>query len=188
MEIPEPWATALIEAGITDPRNASRPSWQELRRRTGIHPSTLTAMAYGMRATKQENIDKVAEAIRVPPQQVAEWVGRARTVREPYAPPAEANLLDRDERQAVDRIIALLAKTKMEGAGDVKKKSGVGGGSAEQVPPASTDADDGTNVLISEDADDLADSERSSAYPLPQATSGIGIHQRQGHHDPTDEA
>jgi len=104
----------MVDAGITDPRNGLRPSWQEMTRRTGIHTTTLSRVAKGERRTRQEVVDRVAEELRLPPQTVNGWLGRTRTVGRPYVPPAEASLLSQEERDAVDRIIVLLALSKRE--------------------------------------------------------------------------
>lgn len=109
-DIPEPWRQALIDAGVTDPRNASRPSLSELARRVGAHTSTISAMVTGSRETKQGTIDAVAEALRIDPRVVAEWVGRARVVREPFVPHEAASLLDHDERDAINRLIGLMTR------------------------------------------------------------------------------
>lgn len=114
-DIPQPWEQALIEAGFTDPRNASRASWNALSRAVQVHTSTLTAMAYGTRDTGQEVVDAVAKALKVDSRTVNQWVGRARTERDPYVPPVEANLLTREERVAVNRIISLFAESKKRG-------------------------------------------------------------------------
>lgn len=117
-DIQEPWASALCDAGYTDPRSAERASWSALGRAIGVHTSTLSAMAQGTRDTSQEILDKVAAALRIDPRRVAEWVGVARSERAPYVPPSDAHLLDRDERDAVDRLITLLAKSKKRGQSD----------------------------------------------------------------------
>lgn len=115
--IPEPWASAMLAAGFTDRRGGNRPSWRALAERTKTHPSTLSAMASGTRETGSDVIARVAEALRVDVRTVSEWVGQARAVRAPYQPPQDANLLDDQEREAVDRLISLLARSKKRGSG-----------------------------------------------------------------------
>lgn len=109
------WDVALIAAGFTDGRGSSRASWSALARAVGVHTSTLTAMRDGKKDTDQATVDAVAERLRLDPRTVAGWVGRARTERRPYQPPADANLLSSEERDAVDRLIELLARAKKRG-------------------------------------------------------------------------
>jgi hypothetical protein len=112
---PNGWDEALIAAGFTDRRSGKGPSWTALAEAIGKHPSTLTAMRDGTRKTDQATIDAVAKALRLDPRLIAKWAGRARSETDPYVPPSEANLLDRDERDAVDRLISLLVRPRMTG-------------------------------------------------------------------------
>jgi hypothetical protein len=112
---PNGWDEALIAAGFTDRRSGKGPSWTALAEAIGKHPSTLTAMRDGTRKTDQATIDAVAKALHLDPRLIAKWAGRARSETDPYVPPSEANLLDRDERDAVDRLISLLVRPRMTG-------------------------------------------------------------------------
>ena len=113
MSTPQDWGSALIAAGFTDRRGKERsPSWRALAESIGVHASTLTAMRDGTRDTDQATVDAVAQALHLDVLIVSEWVGRARTERAPYQAPHEANLLDQDERAAVDKLIHLLARSK----------------------------------------------------------------------------
>lgn len=122
----------MIESGCTDPRNATRPSLRQLAERMGVSTSTASAMVYGTRVTDVANVDAAAEALRLDPLTVTEWVDRVRTVKAPYQPPSVANLLGQDERDAVDQLIRLLARSKTrEGETDAhsaeaRKKSSAG--------------------------------------------------------------
>lgn len=142
-EVPEPWAAAMIAAGMTDPRSSTKPSWSALGRTVGSHASTLIAMADGSRATSQELVDSVADVLHIDRRSVAQWVGRARTVRDPYRPPSDVHLLDRDERDAVSRLIVLMARSKKEvhdgTAAEAQKSTNDGGGPTvgDDDPPAS---------------------------------------------------
>ena len=108
------WDAALIAAGFTDRRSAKGgASWTALAQAVGVHTSTLTAMRDGTRDTDGATIEKVADALRMDVREVTRWVGKSRSESEPYTPPKAANLLDKHEREAVDRIIELLAKSKV---------------------------------------------------------------------------
>lgn len=104
-DVPEPWASAMIRAGVTDPRNDKRPSMNQLAQLTGVHTSTITSMVWGERDTDQGTLDRVAEVLRIKPSLVAEWAGRARDEETPYEPPAVASLMTQDQRNIVDSVI-----------------------------------------------------------------------------------
>lgn len=69
-------------------------------------------MRDGTRETSQATVDAVAAALKMDPRTVAEWVGRARSERNPFKPHGDANLLTGEERKAVNQLIQLLAKPK----------------------------------------------------------------------------
>ena len=140
---PGDWESALISAGYVDGRGANRASWRRLAQEVGVHQTTLKYMRTGERDTDQATVDAVAGALRLDPRTVAEWVGRARSERAPYVPPSDAHLLDREEREAVNRLITLLAKPKKRGSGDA------GNAEAQKTPnpaPAPGDAPDMLDV------------------------------------------
>lgn len=77
-------------------------------------------MAAGSKHTDQATVDKVADALGVDPRLVSEWVGRKRTERRPYEVPSQVHLLSHEEREAVTRIILLLAASKTTGRGETE--------------------------------------------------------------------
>lgn len=110
--VPEPWAAAFVAVGATDRRTGpgeAAPSFQALASLSGIHATTLAAMAYGTRRTSSKTIAAVAEALKLDVRVVAGWLGLKRDVREPYIPPAAANMLDRRQRAALDELIKAIA-------------------------------------------------------------------------------
>lgn len=121
MSTPNGWDEALVAAGFIDRRSGKGPSWTALAEAIGKHPSTLTAMKEGTRRTDQATIDAVAEALHLDSRLIAKWAGRARSEREPYKPPSEANLLDKDERDVINRMIALLVRPRMEEVSDGRR-------------------------------------------------------------------
>lgn len=116
--IPEPWASAMKKQNLVDGRSGDRPSWSALARTAGVHTSTVIAMAEGKRETETDVLQKVAKALRIDVRTVSKWAGQARSVRAPYSPPADANLLDSEERDTIDRLIRLLAKGKKRNTED----------------------------------------------------------------------
>lgn len=113
-EVPEPWATAMRDAGVVDKRWGN-PSWSELARRVGVHTSTLTNMVDGKHRTRVEAIAKVATELRKDPAEISAWIGAGTTVGEPYAPPAESRLLSDAEKSALDVLIKAMAASKTGG-------------------------------------------------------------------------
>lgn len=120
-DVPEPWASRMMRAGLTDPRNG-RPSMTKLAEAAGTHPSTVGAMMYGTRKTSQDVIDRVAAALwpgvadaARRRREVREWVGQALETASPFEPHPDADLLTMKERQAVNELIRLLAASKRQG-------------------------------------------------------------------------
>lgn len=104
-EAPEPWASAMIQAGATDPRNKTRPSMRALAEMAGTDTSTVTALIFGDRTTELHVIEQVAASLGLDVNLVTEWAGRSRTVTEPYIPPKSADLMSRRQRRAMDELI-----------------------------------------------------------------------------------
>jgi len=137
-DIPEPWATALVEAGFTDGRfTEPRPSLRKLAEHAGVGTSTISNMIYSKRRTEQDTIDRVAEALRADPILIAQWAGRERSEREPYRPHPDANLLDEQERRAINEVIGLLTKGRSDG-----QKMRAGDGEATGAIPVPSPVDD----------------------------------------------
>ena len=108
-----PWASALRRANLVDPRHG-RPSWSALARAVGRHTSTITAMVRGERKTEYEAIKAVAEALRVSPQDVADWIAIEQYDPSKYELPRD----DFDERWEQVKQSALYEALKSLGAVD----------------------------------------------------------------------
>lgn len=111
---PEPWATAMMEQGMS---NRGLPSMNQLAKRSGVVVETVRQMIFGGRVPEVETVQAVANALRVDVRTVSKWVSQARSVREPWTPPAEAHLLTRKERDALDRLIRVMAERQGESDG-----------------------------------------------------------------------
>lgn len=124
-DVPEPWATAMITAGITDPRYTDpRPSMSQLAQRIGVHTSTVSSMVFGERATDQATIEATARTLRLSASTVAEWVGRAEA--NPYTPPSTASLMTTDQRNLIDGIIRQFTREAARGQDRPQETAGVG--------------------------------------------------------------
>lgn len=115
--IPEPWASAMVKVGLTDPRYAdARPSINRLAERANLHPTTVSRMVHGTRTSQTANVEAVADALRVDVVEVSRWVNRARSVSKPYQVPAEVNRLsDREQRALSELILAMAASKELMG-------------------------------------------------------------------------
>lgn len=102
-----PWAEAMARVRATDPRNG-RPSWNTLAEMSGVSTSTLTRMVTGKRKTSLATITRVAEALRVTPDTVLEWLGVASIVT-PYQVPDEVHLLTPRQQKALTEFIRAIA-------------------------------------------------------------------------------
>lgn len=114
-DVPEPWATWLIDAGMTSP-NARRqiPSARRLAERVGSHTTTLMNMMHGVADTDPATVAAVAEALGVDVVKVSRQVGQSRTERSPWVPPFEANLLSRRQQLALSELIRAMAAEERE--------------------------------------------------------------------------
>lgn len=108
---PSSWEEALVRAGYTDRRGGNGPSWSALAEKLGVHTSTLTGMRDGAN-TDSDTVWKVAKALGIRSQLAAEWMGWSKSEPGPYEPSGDADLLNQHEREAVNRIISLLAEAK----------------------------------------------------------------------------
>jgi hypothetical protein len=132
-EVPEPWASAMIAANLTDPRYTRPvPSRRKLAEAADTTTSTVSAMIAGTRDTNGSIVQRVAEALGMGDQAdvVARWVGLARTQAKPFVPHRDADLLTAEEQEAVNEIIRLMA---------LAKKGGLRAPRLPQIPAAATD-------------------------------------------------
>lgn len=96
---------------MIDRRNG-RASMRQLADAVGSTTSTIAEMMYGTRDTQQSLLDAVADALEVDRVTVSSWAGRARALAGPFVPHPDAELLDADERKAVNELIRLMARPK----------------------------------------------------------------------------
>lgn len=90
---------------------------RQIAERAGLRPGTVDRVMNGVGQPKVETVDKIARALKIPVERAREAAGKPRGSSEPYAPPAEARLLDQRQRQALDELIRSV--TSMQpGAGD----------------------------------------------------------------------
>lgn len=142
-QIPEPWATAMVRAGMTDPRYYEpRPSMGRLAEAAGVHTTTVSRMVHGLKRPDPANVAAVAAALRLSPVEVSGWVNQARSVQAEYVPPAEVNLLTRREQDALSELIRSIAATREQVTGDGRDAP------ANTVPPVTVD--DGTVIVPGE--------------------------------------
>lgn len=84
-----------------------------LAKMSSTHTSTITAMVFSDKKTDQAVVDRVAAALNKDVRTVSQWAGRTRTVRDPYVPPAEADMLTTRQRRAVTELIRSMAEPSM---------------------------------------------------------------------------
>lgn len=106
----EPWASAMIKAEAVDPRTMGkgktpRPSWTQLARLAEVSTSTVTNTVFGRTTPSQQVVQAIAKALNELPDTVSEWLKLAAPVGGPWAPPQEAALLSRAEREALGDFI-----------------------------------------------------------------------------------
>ncbi|MFI6045343.1 helix-turn-helix domain-containing protein [Nocardia sp. NPDC051321] len=100
--IPEPWASAMTAVGIKT-RN-------QLADEAGVHATTVTRLIDNPEhPASLETVRAIAGALKLDTRDVAHWSGIALEIDEPYLPPPEAAILDRDQRKLVSDLIRALA-------------------------------------------------------------------------------
>lgn len=114
-DIPEPWATALVDKGFTDRRTKEpRPSARALADAAHVHATTVLAMIGGA-SSDPRSIQLVADALGLAPETVSGWIDPARIVSDPWVPPDEVHLLDRRQRDALTELIRAMAPRRSDG-------------------------------------------------------------------------
>lgn len=106
-EVPEPWATRLVEKGFTDGRSqkVARPSMSNLADAIGVHTTTVAAAIFRERQTKADVIVDLVNALG---PDVAEWLGVP--YHGPWTPPAVSSLLTERQRKALEEIINVMTE------------------------------------------------------------------------------
>lgn len=117
-EVPEPWASRMVERGFSDPRYTDdRPSMSKLGAHVGIHTSTISSAIHGRRRASAATVRALVDALGA---DVAEWLGVQ--AASAWTPPAESSLLTDRQRRAVEEIIRAMAEHRQE-VGDHDQRS-----------------------------------------------------------------
>lgn len=129
--------------GYTDRRSArsNAPSVGALADEIGVNTTTITEAITGKRRPNIETVRLLAEKLGA---DVPERLGVP--IREPYEPPAEADLLTPRQRKAVTELIRAFVSDEQEGGGEH------GDGSPATKPPAPGPADQPGLELLTEAA------------------------------------
>lgn len=119
-EVPEPWASAMVAARLTDPRSGA-PSMRALAAAMDTHTSTVSAMIHARRKTSSSIIARAAVALRMEDRvaEVFAWAGVSRSEADSFDPHPDADLLSAEERKAVNDLISLLVRGRREQAAPV---------------------------------------------------------------------
>lgn len=116
-EVPEHWAKAMERKGFT---HRDKPSVSRLAGETSLAVETVRRMVFGIGIPEQVNVNEVADALGVSRIKLNEWIGIARSIEESYEPPADADLMDQEQRTAVNRVIQLFVEDKRAGGHGVE--------------------------------------------------------------------
>jgi len=123
-QVPEPWASAMVKVGFTDPRyDDPRPSMSRLAEAAGLHTTTVSRMVRETKQPDPENVAHVAKALRQDVREVSEWVRQAGTVAREYRVPAEVNLLTQREQDAISELIRAIAATREAVVGNAESST-----------------------------------------------------------------
>lgn len=103
IDVPDPWASAMIEAGCVDPRRKDDvASLNALGRRVGLSTETVRRLIRGEGEPEPGTLEKIAGVLG---PNAYEWAERAKAARDTWAAPPEAAFLTEDEGQTITRLI-----------------------------------------------------------------------------------
>jgi transcriptional regulator with XRE-family HTH domain len=107
--IPEPWASALTDAGFVSPWDT--PSMNRLSEATGVHVSTISRIIKGQntKGPTKDVVTTLAGALGLEPRVVGGWIDAAWATLEPYTPPTVADFMTGEQRACVDQVIRAFA-------------------------------------------------------------------------------
>jgi len=98
-------------ADVGNPRNGE-PSYNALATKMGVATETVRRAILGLGESTPATVQSIADALSLDVRHVSEWVGQARSVREPYQVPPEVDLLNHEEQKALTLLIRAIAKTR----------------------------------------------------------------------------
>ncbi|EGD54785.1 helix-turn-helix domain-containing protein [Gordonia neofelifaecis] len=105
--LPEPWNSALVEAGFVDSYGAA--SLQPLADEVSVHPSTLSRAIRGLNVRPSGAVVKsLSNALGLPMSTIAEWISAAYSeegLGAPYLAPRGSETLTQIQRNSVTSII-----------------------------------------------------------------------------------
>lgn len=102
-DVPEPWASAMIEAGCIDPRRKDAvASLNALGRRVGLSTETVRRLIRGDGEPEPDTLERIAGVLG---PDAYEWAERAKAARHTWAAPPEAAFLTDDEGRTLTRLI-----------------------------------------------------------------------------------
>lgn len=105
-EIPEPWATRMVERGYTDRRSGGQgPGMGALAEATGLHTSTISEAINGRRTPSPKTVNELVDKLG---EDVAEWLGVK--YFGPWTPPAAVTALTRRQRKALEELIVAMTE------------------------------------------------------------------------------
>lgn len=78
----------------------------------GVSPATVDRLMNGDVSTKVENLDSIAEVLKVPTREARELANLPATPTSPYVGPEESRLLTQRQRSAIDELIRSVVATK----------------------------------------------------------------------------
>lgn len=119
-DIPEPWHSAMLDAGLIDGRTRRnpRPSYRALATAVGVSTTTITRMVAGDVDTGSETVAAVARRLGRTPVEVSQWVNQARSVVSDWTPPAAVHELTEREQRALTELIMSMAAAKRKAKSD----------------------------------------------------------------------
>lgn len=124
-QLPDDWAELAAKAGVVQ-------SMGGIARGIGKPTSTISRMIGRTSIPSAETVGQVAQLLRVDPQRIWDLLGRGgREGLGRWNPPDEAHDFDKDAREALDRLIRVMAKTTEQATAEDVEEGDPDAGTAE---------------------------------------------------------
>lgn len=120
LEIPEPWASRMLEVGLIDPRPGydPKPSYRALSDKAGLNVGTVSRLISGKkdpRRASPETLSSMAKALQIPVTEMREWFQfEENSLGDQYIPPPTSRLLTTKERSIIDDMIHALVRNRLD--------------------------------------------------------------------------
>jgi hypothetical protein len=102
-DVPEPWASRMVQRGLT--RRDGQPNISALARSAGVAVETARRVVHGVGIADAGTVAALATVLG---DDIAGWLDWRAEGLDVWEPPSESRLLNREEREVLDRLVRLM--------------------------------------------------------------------------------